>query len=320
LAGLGLLVGWRGLHAQGFDAGARRYLYGGMPYEAFDQLPTTVIELPGAGIQVAFAPGEFELPRSRIVSWIRSCAETVSLYYGRFPVPLARLLIVPYDGGGVGGGNAFGYGGAAIRLRLGRYTNEYQLDRDWVLVHEMVHLAFPSVPSRHHWIEEGLATYVEGVARVQAGRMSADDLWAGLVDGMPKGLPQDGDRGLDHTPTWGRTYWGGAMFCLLADVEIRDRTDNRKGLQDALRAILAAGGNMEIRWPIARAFETGDAATGVPVLMSLYRSMKDDPTHVDLQGLWHRLGVAARGRAVVFRDDAPLAAIRRRIITAPRLT
>jgi len=170
LAGLGLCIGWRGVRAQDYGSNARRYLYGGMPYDAFDELPTTTIVLPGGKILVAFAPGEFELSKSRVLSWVKSAGETVSQYYGRFPVPLARLLIVPYDGGGVGGGNAFGYGGAAIRLRLGQYTNEYQLDHDWVLVHEMVHLAFPSVPQRHHWIEEGLATYVEGIARVQAGR------------------------------------------------------------------------------------------------------------------------------------------------------
>jgi hypothetical protein len=41
-----------------------------------------------------------------------------------------------------------------------------------------------------------------------------------MVSGMPQGEPQRGDRGLDGTHTWGRTYWGGAMFCLLTDVEI----------------------------------------------------------------------------------------------------
>jgi len=310
LAGVGLAIGWRCVAAQ----------ERGSPYEAFDELPKSIVELGSGRIEVAFAPGEIELPKSRVMSWVRSCAETVALYYGRFPVPLARLLIVPYNGGGVGGGTAFGYGGAAIRVRVGRFTTEYQLDNDWVLVHEMVHLAFPSVARRHHWIEEGLATYVEGIARVQAGRMSAGELWSGLVGGMPNGLPQDGDRGLDHTPTWGRTYWGGALFCLLADVEIRDRTGNRKGLQDALRAILAAGGNMESFWPIARAFQIGDRATGVPVLTSLYRDMKDEPTPVDLRGLWKRLGVQARGSTVEFTDDAPLAAIRRGILAAPRLT
>jgi L-lactate permease len=25
-----------------------------------------------------------------------------------------------------------------------------------------------------------------------------------------------GDQGLDHTPTWARTYWGGALFWMMA--------------------------------------------------------------------------------------------------------
>lgn len=291
-----------------------------MPYDAFEELPATTVDLPGAAIQVAFAPGEFDLPKTRILDWIKSSADTVAQYYGRFPVAKLQLLVVPSPGDGVRGGTTFGYGGAATRLRLGRHVTEDQLERDWILVHEMVHLAFPSVRRRHHWIEEGLATYVEGVARAQAGRLSPDEVWSGLIDGMPNGLPRPGDGGLDHTPTWGRTYWGGALFCLLADIEIRSRTGNRKGLQDALRGILAAGGSIVVDWPITKAFRVGDAATGVPVLMTLYAEMKDAPMPVDLPGLWRRLGVAVRGHGVVYRDDAPLAAVRRAIMHAQRLS
>jgi hypothetical protein len=314
------LAGCSGVHAQNAAFGTRRYLGGGMPYEAFDELPSSTVEVHGGSMQVAFAPGEFALSEAKILDWIESSADTVALYYGRFPVQHARLLVLPTAGSGVRSGNAFAYGGAAIRLRVGLQTSQAQLDRDWVLVHEMVHLAFPSVNRRHHWIEEGLATYVEGVARAQAGRLSADRVWAGYIDGMPHGLPQAGDRGLDNTPTWGRTYWGGAMFCLLADVQIRSRTHNRIGLQDALRGILAAGGNMEQDWPLTKAFEVGDAATGVPVLMTLYNEMKDQPMPVDLPKLWRRLGVSVHGRRVVYHDDAPLAAIRRAITSAPHVS
>lgn len=57
----------------------------------------------------------------------------------------------------------------------------------------------------------------------------------------PFGRPEAGDRGLDRTPTWGRTYWGGAFFCFVADVQIREATHGAKSLDDALRAIVAAG-------------------------------------------------------------------------------
>ncbi|HLA74721.1 MAG TPA: hypothetical protein VJM76_02260 [Gammaproteobacteria bacterium] len=48
---------------------------------------------------------------------------------------------------------------------------------------------------------------------------------------------------------------------LLADIEIRRRTENKYSLQDALRAILSSGGNIKAAWPLARALKIGDAAT-----------------------------------------------------------
>jgi hypothetical protein len=129
-----------------------------------------------------------------------------------------------------------------------------------------------------------------------------------MVDGMPHGLPDKDDRGLDNTHTWGRTYWGGAMFCLLADIDIHRRTNNRFGLQDALRAIAKAG-NMLDDWPLPRALKVGDDAIGVPVLTELYAKMKDAPYDPNLPQLWQRLGVKVAGDSVTFDSAAPDASI-----------
>ncbi|HKZ07450.1 MAG TPA: hypothetical protein VJU81_18430 [Methylomirabilota bacterium] len=294
---------------------AETYLGDRMPYAAFDRLPATRIEVGGGEIVVGIAPGSLTMPRPRLLAWIEQCAGVVTAYYGRFPARRTRLLVVPRAGGGVSGGKAWGHGGAAVRITVGEHATEAELARDWVLIHEMVHLAFPSVAARHHWIEEGLATYVEPVARAQAGRLDPRVVWAELADGLPKGLPRAGDRGLDHTPTWGRTYWGGALFALLADVEIRRQTRNRVGLADALRAILAFG-NIETSAPLAPLLEIGDRATGVRVLTELYERMKDRPEPVDLHALWGELGVRLSDGAARLDDAAPLAAARR-AITAP---
>jgi predicted metalloprotease with PDZ domain len=121
---------------------------------------------------------------------------------------------------------------------------------------------------------------------------------------------------LDFTPTWGRTYWGGALYCLLADIEIRKRTGNRLGLEDAMRGILKAGGNIEVDWPLARALQVGDQAVGVPVLEELYAQVKGTPVKPDLPQLWKDLGVSRQAGVIVFDESAPLASIRR-AITAP---
>jgi hypothetical protein len=185
-----------------------------------------------------------------------------------------------------------------------------------MMTHEMVHLAFPSVEEKHHWIEEGIATYVEPIARIRAGHLSVDKMWFDLVRDMPQGLPQAGDRGLDHTHTWGRTYWGGALFCLLADIEIRRQTNNAKGLEHALRGILDAGGDIREEWDLEDALKSGDRATGANVLQPLYNKMKDKPVGVDLDALWLQLGVQSSGASVRFDDSAKLAAIRRAITSA----
>jgi predicted metalloprotease with PDZ domain len=127
-------------------------------------------------------------------------------------------------------------------------------------------------------------------------------------------LPHSGDRGLDFTPTWGRTYWGGALFCLLADVEIRRRTGNGKGLVDGLRAVLRAGGNISADWKLERILRICDEATGVKVTQELYAKMRAEPYPVDLEQLWKQLGVVRRGDTVLLRNDAPLAGTRRAIV------
>nr|QIG99265.1 hypothetical protein G6P99_15345 [Bradyrhizobium sp. 6(2017)] len=288
----------------------------GMPYDAFDRLPRTDLEVSGGTIHVGFAPGNMALPKEKIFDWIKASARAVSIYYGRFPVNSLRLLLVPVDGSRVRGGTTWGYRGAAIRLPIGRDADADDLKRDWVIVHEMVHTALPDLDDRYAWLSEGLAVYVEPVARVQAGDLTAQEIWQAMVRDMPKGLPQAGDEGLDNTDTWGRKYWGGAMFCLFADVEIRKRTGNKLGLQDAVRGVLAAGGNHEKDWPIARVLSTADKAVGVDVLTRLHDEWGSKPVTPDLAGLWRDLGVKMKGNSIAFDDNAPLAAIRKAITEA----
>lgn len=287
------------------------------PYRAFDALPATEIKVPGGVVVLAYAPGgNFAMSKTEIAAWVERCARTVAAYYGRFPVDKYRLLIVPVPGIGMHGGTTWGYHGGATKLRLGQGVMASELENDWVLIHEMIHTAFPEVGDSHHWIEEGLATYVESIARMQSGGEDPATAWRGILKGMPHGEPEDGDQGLDNTHTWGRTYWGGALFCLVADVRIRERTGNKYGLQDALRGIIKDGGSIEEQdWSIDHAFEVGDRAIGVKVLEELYAETADKPVEFDLDALWKKLGIVMEDGRVTFDDKAPEADIRRAMTT-----
>ena len=267
----------------------------------------------GSKIDVEVGPGDLMVSGEELKRWVQNAADAIVAYYGRFPVPHLRIQIEPSGGNGIRGGKTFGRGGGLIVVHVGSQTPGIELASDWMMTHEMVHLTFPSMADEHHWIEEGIATYVEPIGRIQAGKMDPAEMWRDLVRDMPKGEPRAGDKGLDHTHTWGRTYWGGALYCLRADVEIRRQTQNAKGLQDALRGILDAGGDIREDWELRKALETGDRTTGTHVLMNLYEEMKDKPVEVELDSLWKQLGVKAENGKVTLVDDAPLAGVRRAI-------
>jgi hypothetical protein len=276
-----------------------------------------VLAIGGASIQVDFAAGALDLDPPHIIPWVQAAARAVTAYYGKFPVPRARILIIPIPGRqgivqGTTWGDMDGYPGLT-RIRLGQHTTLNDLSEDWTMTHELVHMAFPSLPDNQHWMEEGLATYVEPIARVQTGELSAQKIWADMVHDMPKGEPSADDQGLDRTHTWGRTYWGGAMFCLVADVAIRRQTNNRKGLQDALRAIVIAGGTIDHQGSLPEALQVGDKATGTTVLTDMYKKWSDKPVPVDLPGLWSELGIKSSGGSIEFLSPASLAKVREAI-------
>jgi len=297
---------------------------GAQPWRAAAGIAGThQLSVGGATIQVDFANGAMDLTPDQILEHIHKAADAITTYYGRFPVARARILVVPTQGGrreAIGGttwGDVDGFP-AFTRLRVAEHATQADLDKDWVTTHELDHFAFPSLPEQNHWMEEGLASYIEPIARVMTGELKAPAIWADMVHGMPQGEPATGDEGLDHTHTWGRTYWGGALFCLVADVEIHRQTKNRKGLQDALRAIVEQGGTIDHNWPLDRALEIGDKATGTHVLSEMYAKWKDAPVTVDLPNLWDELGIRSNDSGVELLPNAKLVAVRDAITKAGR--
>jgi hypothetical protein len=284
---------------------------------AAPQAGTRTLQIDGGTVEVAIT-GQPSVPEDALLQWIESCARAVRAYFGRYPVPHVRLTLRTGGPGGMRGGVTYGGRSPSITIAVGRETDPRDLDRDWRLTHEMVHLAFPNLTTDDTWAEEGLATYVEPLARARLGTLSEDKVWWDLIEGLPKGLPGPGDRGLHATEEWGRRYWGGALFWLLADIEIHERTGHRRGLSDALAGILEAGGDIRARWDLPRTLAVGDRAVGVSVLSELYREYAAAPGTVDLERLWARLGVRRVHNQLVYDDSAPQARIRRAIVGKPR--
>ncbi|HET9316403.1 MAG TPA: hypothetical protein VFQ51_12490, partial [Vicinamibacteria bacterium] len=191
------------------------------PYSAFGPLDQAHVDAPGGTVDVAMAAGPLSVSKQEIVDWVERSARAVAAYYGTFPVPRAQVIVLPGGRRPIGFGTTLGNGGASIIVWLGASASRAHLERDWVLVHEMTHLGFPNVPRAQHWMEEGLATYVEPIARARAGLLADAEVWRGLVQGLPNGQPRADESGFDRTRRWGALYWGGALYWFLADLEIR---------------------------------------------------------------------------------------------------
>ena len=67
-----------------------------MPYDAFDRLPRTDLEIGGGTIHVGFAPGDMSLPREKLLDWVRMSAKAVTDLLR----PVSRQLAAAVAGAG----------------------------------------------------------------------------------------------------------------------------------------------------------------------------------------------------------------------------
>ncbi|MFN8010252.1 MAG: hypothetical protein U0P81_02495 [Holophagaceae bacterium] len=281
------------------------------PLAAFGAFRTLRVEADGGLVEAAVPPAFPAAVDDAVCGWIREGMDNVAGLAGRFPVRRAALFLVSAGRGrGVVFGSIGGRGGAGVTMLASPDLRPEDLAADWMLTHEFLHLCVATLPSRHLWFTEGLATYLEPLARLRRGRLKPEAAWAAFLKAMPEGLPKPGDRGLDRTPTWGRTYWGGALFCLMADLEIRRATENRQSLEDALKSLVKSGATKAVAMEAEAAFRLADRGLEKPVLLKLYRRWATEPVDVDLEALWRRLGIVREGSSVRFDGTAPEAAIR----------
>jgi hypothetical protein len=288
------------------------------PYCAFGRFDRHSIAVGEAVVYLAIGEGKWSLPAKALRAWVDRSAGAVASYFVRFPIPQTLVVLLPGRGSSVGYGTTRGGRVASIIVWVGREADETVLVRDWVLVHEMIHLGFPNLPREQRWLEEGLATYLEPIVKVRHGLLAEEEMWRGLRENVPRGVAAArGTKGLDGVRSIDGLYWGGALFWFLADLEIRERTGGAKSLADVLTAVVSAGGTIVASWPLARLLEAGDRGAGVEVLRPLYQRMGPTASDVDMERVWRRLGVTLDGETVRFDDSAPLAAVRRGIASRP---
>lgn len=271
-----------------------------------------------ATIELVTLPGELAAAPEVRTAWVRDTARAISEFWRGFPVSHALVVLIPTAGHhGVAHGKVVAAGGAGVAIHIGSLARRADLYGDWILVHELFHLGFPSFSGEGKWLDEGLATYFEPIIRARAGWRTPHAVWNEFSNDMGQGLSAVEATGVERAESFKGIYWGGAIIALLADVKTRERTGGKLGLEDGLRAVLAEGGNASQLWKLNRAIAVIDARLGDNTLRALADAHSFTGKPVDLPKLWRDLGVSRTADELVLEQDAQLAAIRDAIISPP---
>ena len=244
---------------------------------------------------VDFAPGPLDMPVATVLDHIHAAASAIVAYYGRFPVARARMLVVPVAGEtGIFHGTTWPSGGgfdAFTRIHIGQHTTAVRPGRR-LDGHPRTRPHGLPQPSRRKPLDGRRPGHLRrAIARVPTGELEARGL-ARMVRGMPKGEPAEGRLRESIIPTPGGEPTGAARSLPRRRHPIRRETQNRKSLQDALRAIVDQGGTSITTGLLSQALAIGDRATGTHILTPMYAQWKDKPVPVDLPKLWRELGVS----------------------------
>jgi hypothetical protein len=283
-------------------------------YSIFGHFTQNAVSLPGSTIAIATADGKLDAPAEVYRSWVSDSARAVSAFYGRFPAQNALVLLMPVpDRDEVVFGKVLPQSAPGVAVLVGQHTSKAALYGDWILVHELFHIGFPSFHDEAKWLDEGSATYFEPIIRARAGYLTELEVWTQFASDMPRGLPAIEREGLEHPSDFRAVYWGGAIACLLADVAARERSNDAVGLEDGFRAVLAAGGNAANVWSLAEVTRVIDHALGAPILREIAEKHAQRAEPVALPTLLGRLGVRVTPSGITLDDQAELAHVRRAI-------
>lgn len=283
------------------------------------------VDVPGKGTEKAridvavLGTHPYAMPDSAIRTWIEESAQLTVPLFDRFPVDRTTLFVVPAKGEDeVVFGKVLSLAGASVVLVVGDRMPPEARHKDWVLVHELFHLGFPTFRGEGRWLGEGLATYYEPILRARAGWTTEAEVFRQFARNMPRGQgPRGSNAGLSARDDLDTIYWGGALFCLAADVRIREETHGKKSLDDVLRAALERGGDATHVWTVRDVVTLGDVVTGTNVLSEMYERHAARGERIDLDTLMASLGVSQERRDV--DDSRSLSWIRRAIVDGSAL-
>ena len=324
-------VPWRPI-----ETGDDAYLLNASPQSGsaiaiFGHFDSSVVSIAGTDLRIELLRVAEDIDAAPIVDWIRDTAYNITLAYGRFPNPAARVVVFPIgdspwrSDSPVFFGRVVRDGGETVELLIDPQQPMQSFYEDWTATHELSHMMLPFLRSEQRWIAEGFAQYYQNVLLARAGRYTENYAWQKLYDGLERGresvpgLSPNAAASGDERNSRMKIYWSGAALALMADVELRQRSHGRESLDTVLDQFQRCCLPSQRTWSGAELFTTFDSFLERPLFMNLYRQYADAAGFPHVRPLLGQLGVAVDGGEVRLRSDAELAEIRA-ALTAQRYT
>ncbi|MFN0317900.1 MAG: hypothetical protein ACKVQA_22975 [Burkholderiales bacterium] len=284
---------------------------------AFGRFKEHVIDVPGAILRVAVLGVTPKIDAAQIAEWVRNAALGVTTVHGKFPVPQARVLVVPNAHGTEPVPWAFVQrgGGPSAQFLINHRLPAGDFLSDWTLFHELAHLLLPYIGSSDAWLSEGVASYYQNLLRARRGVITPLDAWQRLHAGFARGRKSqigttlaDATERMYRNAGFMRVYWQGAAIALLADYRLR--VEGRHSLDSALAGLAQCCLPSDRTWSGREVLERLDAITGTTVFTDLYGQYIRSEAFPDLTEVYEGLGLQVRDREVRFAEGSPHTALR----------
>ncbi|WP_233591621.1 hypothetical protein [Corallococcus sp. AB011P] len=233
------------------------------------------------------------LSAGNLCTWIMEAAREVRTVRKTFPYPRVTVRLVPVPGKSTPGefGMTLWSSPPSISILVGQDATVESFAKDWVAVHEMLHLTHPAFVPREAWLSEGLATYYTEIVRARSKRQTSEQTWRELTNGFARGQAAAGSRPMKEVVAeegnYMGIYWTGALFALHLDVELRRVTEGSARLEDVLELLATRG-------PTATLASFGnavDTVAGQPLFGALLARHLPKPAFSELAPLLESLGV-----------------------------
>lgn len=219
-------------------------------------------------------------------------------------------------------------GNPTLHLMINQRRKMQEFLDDWTVTHELSHLFLPFISPDDAWLYEGLASYYQYVVRSREGLLSSEKAWSNLIYGFHRGTREAEARGLTlleatqkmyQGEPFMQVYWGGAAMMLIADVQLRKRSNGAWSLDRVIQEFNLCCMDRTRAWTALEVLSSFDELCGYSLFVPLMDRYANTNEFPDLANTFQLLGMVVEQADVTLLDDADQQSLRNKIMLRPSL-